>query len=354
MRFTNRLTVVLTLCVGAFTVTAAPLAALADPLPAKDSTSPFAFNHSLAFSGDDLYLYTGDTIYSVDVSDPADPMFTPHITGLESAFGGGRRAAEGGLFTSPNGTGLVTFGFTSGGVLAVDLNTNAVTPVADYDTANVFSAAGQGDGDFYTQFADRNFPASTATRIDYLPPSLDVVAGIADPGDLSSGGMAFAPDGDLIVGTFDFGRFPDPVGTAKFYRITAADLTAFEANGTSPTLTFLGGGDATGNASVVVDDAGRVFFNTTTGIGLFDPDTGEVSNFYRDIVDPATFTYGGFTAPLNGLAYWDERDSLIFAEYDDAAGVYQLRVLPVPEPGAGMVLAFAVMASLAKRRGVGR
>lgn len=309
-------------------------------LPAKDSSSPFGNNYSLGFSDGVLYLYTGNSIYQVDRTDPDNPVFTLHMTDLEQAFDGPTRAAEGGMAIADNGQAFIPFGFTSRGVLKVDLNAKTTQEITAYDETNIYGAAGRADGNFYAQAEAED--GSTSTRIDRVTPGLTVTTDVADPQDLSSGGMAFDSAGNLIVGTFDWMN-----GQANFYRITATELAAFESNSTTPTLTFLGSGAANGNGTLLVDKDGLIFFNTTTGIGMLDPDTGNVTNFFRDILDPDLFTYANL--PLNGLAYDPDTHELIFAQYNETLAGYELTSVIIPEPATALMV-LGVAAWLGVRR----
>ncbi len=331
-----------TMVLVTITTLAATATARADALPAKDSTSSFGFNHGLGFSDGTLYLYTGDSIHTVDIANPANPTFTLHMTGIESALGGGARPAEGAIATADNGQALVALGFSGRGALKLDLDAKTMQPVADYDEANLYSAALRADGNAYVQWVADDW--STATRIDHIAPGLAVTTGVADPADLASGGMAFDAAGNLIVGTFDWWN-----GLAKFYRVAAADLAAFEADATAPTLEFLGQGPANGNGALVVGHDGQIFFNTTTGIGRFDPVAGVVTNLYRDVLDPDLFGYGP-NAPLNGLAYDATGQQLIFAEYDSGQDAYFLRFVAVPEPVSLAIMAGGVLLLTTRRR----
>lgn len=316
-----------------------------DPLPPKDSGASFGSHHGLGFSDGVLYLHTGDTIYTVDLTDPNDPLFTSHMSGLRSTFGtGAARAFEGGFATAPGDAAMINMGFTDGGVLSVDLNAKTIVVVADFDADNVFSTAGRIDHTFYAMWSDPNL--TTSTFLYHVAPNTLSTQQMVDPasGD-ASGGMAFESNGDLVAGTFDFIN-----GDAKFYRISAADLATFESVGAVPTAMLLGSGSANGNVNVVVDRDGLVFFNTTTGIGLLDPSEPTVLNFYHDILDPNLFNYDGFKLPLNGLAYDELNHQLVFAEFNSGIDNYELAFLPIPEPTvAAILLAAGVVAFAAYR-----
>ena len=322
------------------------VATLGDLLPPKDGGSAFSSGHGLGYSEGVLYLHTGDTIYTVDVTDPNDPLFTSHMTGLRSAFGGGPRAFEGSFATAPGGAAMVNMGFTSGGVLSVDLDAKTTAPVLDFDDDNIFSTAGRADQTFYATFVDPNF--TTFTLLYHIDPNTlatqQVVDSAAGTGD-ASGGLAFDSNGDLIAGTFDFLS-----GAANFFRIDAADLAAFETSMTIPPVVQIGSGAANGTVNIVVDQNGLIFFNTTTGIGLLDPAASTVQNFYRDILDPNLFNYDGFKLPLNGLAYDGANHQLVFAEYDFDLEQYDLVFLAVPEPTTYAVFLIAGLTTLLRVR----
>ena len=165
------------------------------------------------------------------------------------------------------------------------------------------------------------------------------------PGD-ASGGLAFDVDGNLFVGTFTPGAFPDPIGDARFFRISATDLAAFASDGTAVTATFLGQGSANGNGTIVVTRNGQIFFNTSTGIGRFEPLKRQVTNFYRDILDRDLYDLDSAKLPLNGLAYDFSTDQLVFAAYDTPSDAYHLVFLDVPEPASSILLFIALLSAV--------
>ena len=323
--------------------------AWADTMPAKDSSSLYPTNYGLGYSDDVLYLHTGDSIYRVDATDPADPSFSQVIGGLQSAFPDydqfGERWFEGGFATAPGGKAFVSFGASHGGALLVDLTHPTTTAVADFDTANLYSAAGQADGDFYTMFVDPDW--TNPTQVYRVDGQTGNATYATDPStDPASGGMAFDAEGNLYVGTLNYLTSPN---TVHFFRIDAEDLAIYEAGGGAPGATALGGSEANGNGQMVVDHEGNIYFNTTTGIGRFDPLTGQTSTLYGDLLDPNLFTYGN-TTPYSGLAYDAAGDRLVFGEYDADLGGYELRFVAVPEPAGAAVLLLGAAMLLRRRQ----
>ena len=157
-----------------------------NPLPVKDSTASFGSNYGLGFSDGLLYLHTGDSIYTVDISDQADPKFSMHMNGLESAFAGGQRAFEGGFATRPGQSAAVSMGFSDGGVLVIDLSAKTTVIVPDFDSDssdddNVFGlAASPITGGFYAVWASRSFAPVDATKVYKITPSTLVTVLVED------------------------------------------------------------------------------------------------------------------------------------------------------------------------------
>lgn len=333
-----------------------PAVTHADPLPAKDSSSASSISHQLGFSHGTLYLYTGNSLYDVDLTDRTDPGFNLVATGFESALGDAR-PYEGDFVTAGNGAAAISYGFSSGGMAIVDLDAlstqsvpDATTAVPDFDAANLFSLAGRADGTFYAQAVAADFSTSTALyRVDPVTGDTAFAADPAAGSGFASGGIAFDDDANLYATAFDFSTFPfpDPRGAAHFYRVDAADLADFEAGGATPSVTELGTGLTNGNGEIVAA-LGQVYFNTSTGIGQFDPDTGGVTNLVGDITDPDLFSYGN-TQPYNGLAFDPSAQELIFARYDTSTGGYVLDSLVVPEPGTGLVVLMGLGLAAARR-----
>lgn len=321
-------------------------AATANPLPPKDSGAPFGSHHGLGFSDGTLYLHTGDSIYTVDTANPSDPKFTLLLGGMRSAFAGPQRVFEGEFSTADGGRALVSMGFTDGGVLHVDLTAPSATPIADFDTDNIFSAAARSDFPFYATWVDPGFATSTFVyQVDATSQASEAVVDPAAGTGEASGGMAFDAAGNLVVGSFDFIN-----GRARFYQILAADLLAFKTQGTTPPTTLLGESPSNGNANVVASPNGDLYFNTTTGIGRFNPTGSGVNNIYRDILDPDLFNYDPFRQPLNGLAYDEATQQLVFAEFNTFLEVYELIFLQVPEPAALPVIVGGALLLLRQRR----
>jgi len=323
----------------------------ADTLPPKDSGAAFGSNHEIGFSDGVLYLHTGDSLYVVDAGDPSGPSFNLHMSGLRSAFGGTARALEGSFSTASGGQAMINAGFSDGGVLTVDLMSRTSRSVTDFDDDNIFRTAGRNDRTFYAMWADTVFPPSTSTLVYRIDPADLTTQPVVDPalgtGD-ASGGMVFDRDDNLIIGTFDFIR-----DRARFFRVEATDLSQFESGGVVPPVAELGSARANGNRNLVVDREGRIFFNTTTGIGLFDPSTGDSKNFYRDVCDPDLFNYDGFKLPLNGLAYAAGQHQLVFAEFDTELDGYELIFLDVPEPLTAVMLVLGTLAFASQRHAAG-
>lgn len=319
--------------------------ATANPLPTKDGGAPFGNHHGLGFSDGTLYLHTGDSIYTVDTANPSDPEFTLLLGGIRSAFAGPQRVFEGAFAAADGGHALVSMGFTDGGVLHVDLAAPSATPIADFDTDNIFSAAARRDLPFYATWVDPAFATSTFVyHVDTASQAPEEVVDPAAGTGEASGGMAFDTAGNLVVGSFDFIN-----GRARFYQILATDLLAFEMQGTTPPTTLLGESPANGNANVVAAMNGDIYFNTTTGIGRFNPTDSGVNNIYRDILDPDLFNYDPFRQPLNGLAYDEATQQLVFAEFNPFLEVYELVFLQVPEPAALPVIVGGALAFLRQR-----
>ncbi len=333
------------------TVFTAPLAIAGIVLPAKDSTAAFGNNYGLGFSNGDLYLHTGDSIYVLQDDGAGGQTFNLHMSGLESAFTGFRRAFEGTFATAPNGQALVSMGFTDGGVLLIDLAAKTSRVVPDFDgdgqdNDNIFSAAGRSDGTFFANWVSPAFFPVDATKVYRIDPVTLGTALVKDvnPGK-NSGGMAFDSHGNLIAGTFEpQGTFPDPVGTASYFRIAADQLD--QAN---PQVDTLGTGSANGNAFVATDADDNVYFNTTTGIGVLRAGETVAQNFFGDITDPNLFFTPQIT--LEGLAFDPLTNSLFFAQ--KFSNGFELVSLVVPEPGTASIvfmLATAMAVQLRRRK----
>ncbi len=324
-------------------------------LPAKDSTAAFGSNYGLGFSNGELYLHTGDSIYVLQDNGPGGQTFNLHMTGLETAFTGARRAFEGTFATAPNGHALVSMGFSDGGVLLIDLANKTSRVVPDFDgdgqdNDNIFSAAGQSDGTFFATWVSPSFFPVDATKVYQIDPVTLGTTLVTDPNPgQNSGGMTFNPDGDLIVGTFiPEGTFPDPVGTASYFSIEANQLGQ-----PNPQAQSIGTGSTNGNAFLTTDNDGNIYFNTTTGIGVLGVGESQAKNFFGDITDPDLF---GLSGPpqitIEGLAFDPLTNNLFFAQ--KVGSGFELVSLTVPEPStaAALVLLVFVNASRLRRRKV--
>lgn len=336
-------------------VLALPLTASANTIPAKDSTSPYPISLQLGFSDGDLYLFTGDALYDVDLTDRNNPTFSIIASGFESVLSP-TRYFEASFATAPGGKAAISYGASSGGMILVDIATArtsgaaaASTAVTDFDATNVFSLAGRQDGSFYAMSVASDW--STSTQLHHVSVTGDT-ADVIDPAagtGYASGGLATDANDNLFASAFDWSAYADVTGDSHFYKLLDADLDAFEAdNNATPPFAVLGSGVTNGNGSIVVGDDGNIYFNTTTGIGAFDVDSGTVTNLLGDITDASLYSYGN-TQPYNGLAFDPTANELIFAEYDSNTGSYALGFYAIPEPTTALCLTFSMAVMLVRR-----
>ena len=315
-------------------------------LPARDGSYSFFYSYGLGYSDGNLYVHTGNTIYQFN---PNNQLFTSVATNLESAFpsnpGPSPRPFAGGFATGPGGQAMVTFGYPDGGVLAVNLSNGQAQSVPALDTANVYSGASNTAGRFIGVLTTSDY--SVSTRLEDVNTGTLTAQDIVDvaPGaTIASGGLAFDSAGNLVVGTLDYSS-----NTVAFYQISASELAAYYASGTTPSYTLLGQGTANGDGNIVVANSGDIYFDTTTGIGVLNHETGTVSNFLGDINDPNLFNYG-MTPPYQGLAYNPTTNQIVFAQEVGTGSSYTLSFVTVPEP-ASLLLLCAGGLLLAGRRG---
>lgn len=320
-------------------------------LPAKDGGNSFA-TYSLGYTTvagqQELYLYTGNSIYRLDGG-----SFSPQISGLRgTTYFPSTRASDLGLGLGPNGQALAMMG-QGGGEVVVDLNTGPIgaeaAPQVDSTppgyTDNFFSAASRQAGRFYAMYVAPDF--STNTAIYSMTTGVGgTTAFVVDPPVASpngapfnfSGGMAFDSSGNLIIGVLSYVDFSTyPIAQANFYRIIGADLDAFESSSATPAVEYLGGGSANGNGAMAVDAAGNIFFNTATGIGMFR--NGQITSIYGNVLA----TNFPATNLVEGLAYEPSTNSLVFAQF--VTDHYELNTLAVPEPASviGLMIGSAVL-----------
>jgi len=325
-------------CAGVTLAAACSITVSADPLPAKDGSS--FFTYQLDYAAGTLYLLTGDTLYETDLSTPANPTFSPMITGINAAAG---NPIEGSLALNDSGLGIATVGF-NGGAAYLDIDAGTAAGIPPLAAANTGSAATPTTGGTYLVDATTN-----PTQLAYVTESggsftVDNVVDY-DPGFFSS---AITGDGDggLIVSSFDFVS-----QQGRFFAINASDLAAFETGGTTPSVTPLGNVDLNGSSNLVVTTSGDVYVASSTGVGLLNFDTDTVATIYGDFTsDPFDIPFSEL--PVNGLAYDPTSNQLAFARYDSGSGQYQLELIAIPEP---MSLAlFGAAGVLLVRRKVAR
>jgi len=321
-----------------------------DSLPVKDSSASFGSNYGLGFSDGVLYLHTGDSIYTVDISDQTDPKFSIHMSGLESAFADGQRAFEGGFVTGPGQTAAVSMGFTDGGVLMIDLNakTTAIVPDFDGDSSdddNIFGlAVSPVSGAFYAVWASRSFYPVDATKVYKITPGTLVTELVENLGHgHNSGDLAFDASGNLFVSSFEpTGIFPDPTGSARLWGVAAADV-----DDPNPNALLLASDQANGSVFLKVDQHGNVVLNTTTGIGALISGSTTFQNIYGDILDlnlygpPSTAQLPD--AILEGLAYDLARDQIVFTQLvDPQTDRFELMFMGIPEPATAIMVIFGL------------
>lgn len=343
------------IAVGAVWLVAVTMAsktqALPEP-PALDSGSPFA-EYGLGFSGSELYLHTGNTIYRLGQDGSGNDEWQSHLPNLGNAFGSPHTNFEGAFATAPGNRAAISAGFP-GGVLLADLNNPAsATNVSGLEFANVFSLAGAANGDFYgvNAFFDAGsgtFNATQVIKIDGTNGNVSVLVDELSPGEFS-GGIAFDADGNLFVSSF-VSTFPNPVGTTTLFRIAADQLDE-----TMPTIQTLASGASNGSSTLIVNAAGDVFFGSQTGIGVLRNGSSNIETFFGDLTQN----------PFDGSATFDiERplaidpvtQELIFIDQTGAAPAFvalptsAINNLPIPEPATAMLTMFALGGMLMGRR----
>lgn len=306
-------------------------------LPGKDSDNTFS-SYSMGLYDGSLYLTTGDSLHRLNLTDTS-AGFTSVITGLQSTLDH-KPSFDGGMAINDHGTALLWMGY-EGGVLQVDLTGSTATVVGDFNQDenpdNVFSAAGGPNNTFYTMWSNN---ADVFTRVFQYDAANDTATSLGDIAPHFSGGLAVGKDGTIFASTL-LSNYPDAVADLSFW--------SYDPNDDTPTWTLLTQGQATGNAVLIVDERGDLYFNTSSGIGRIRSGEDAVENVYGDILDPLTFDPDKVGVRIEGLTYDPISDTLYFAQRG-GDGQFFLQSLVIPEPGTAMLILLGAAAMAAGRR----
>lgn len=329
----------------ASTVQALPAPPAFDASPNPCCGVSFA-QYGLGFSGSDLFIHTGDTLYKLGLDSGGNEEWQVHLPNIQDAFSGPTRVFEGGFATSPVGTAAISMGFNDGGVLLVDLADPASTSeVTALNFSNVFSLAGAPNGDFFGMVALSDFSTLTQlVRIDGGSGDVEVILNEVDPGS-ASGGMAFDVDGNLIASSFDFVN-----GKANFFRVDAADL-----GNPMVTASLIASVDSNGNSNVVANAAGDIFFISETGVGVIRKGSTVLEPFFGDLT---LSPFGGAPISLSSaLAIDPVTQELILIDRSNADPVF-VRLATgattgaIPEPSSALLALFGLAGLAMGRRRV--
>ena len=289
----RRITVSATIVVATALYFAA--AALAGPvLPPLDGG--FVYDLSVDPATGDVYVSTGSSLYKrtgQSFSLVARGWFNNETSDNASAFA--------------NGKVMISSGFSSHQSVLVDVGSGNAQPLPALNGINIFSLAGDAQGNFFGMVVDSN--SNTKIAKVYGISGVDgTIEELTHAAGQFSGGLAIRHStGDLFATTFNLNELDGSVGTINGFRIPATDLTAATV---SPAQVLFASQVAQGSAPITVTNAGLLWFTTGKGIGYYHPSFDGLVNVVGSIrANP-------FLGPseFNGLAYDPTSQRIYFAK----------------------------------------
>lgn len=292
----KRRRITLSVLIVVATALCSPAGAFAGPtLPPLDGG--FVYDLSVDPTTGDVYVSTGSSLYrrTGDTFSPvARGWFSNSTSDNATAFA--------------NGKVMISSGYSSHQSVIVDVASRIVQPLPGLNGVNIFSLAGDAQGNFYGLVVegDSNTQIAKVYGISGADGTLDPLTNAT--GQFSGGIAIRHSTGDLYATTLNLNEFDGSTSTINGFRILATDLNA--ALVSSPAQVLFAGKVAQGSAPITVTNSGLLWFSTGKGIGYYHPAFDGIVNVLGSI---RTNPFLG-PSEFNGLAYDPTSNRIYFAK----------------------------------------